>query len=133
MIFHPSLYFIHQTNKFLVLFFWLWSVQLIIWKFKPCLNNFCNVCISIICFSVYMYPCNTVFVFHHILGLHNHTKTHTLQFYLVLLFAVPNRLVYSWEFEVFLISIINKQSVKNFVVWYLRYDTKYFFSFFCCY
>ena len=55
-------------------------------------------------------PFDTILLFHHILILHNHTKAHTLIFYLILVLKVLNKQVYSF---VFFISIANKCFVKN--------------------
>ena len=70
-----------------------------------------------------LYPYNNVLLFHHILVLYNHTKTHKLQFYSDLTLINLNEEM----FEFFLVSTTNKYSVDNFVVWYFGSDTKYFF------
>ena len=63
---------------------------------KSSFNVFCNVFINIVC--VYVYNDSIIslsILFHHFLGLHNHTKTHTLIFYLILVLKVLNGQVYS--------------------------------------
>ena len=52
------------------------------------------------------------FAFHQILVLHNHTKTHTLTFYLIPKLKVLSKQVYS-SVSVFSISIANKRFVKK--------------------
>ena len=55
--------------------------------------------------------------FHHILILHNHSKTHTLTFSLILILKIPNKKVSVF----FIICMANKLSGKNFcsvIIWF---------------
>ena len=83
-------------------------------------------------FYLCLYPYDTVLPFHYIWVSHNHTKTLTLQFYLILVLTVPNRQVYSCVFE-FFIFIANKFFVKkncSLIIWFCY---QIVLSFFCCY
>ena len=65
---------------------------------------FCNVFINIIFLCKQwscLYPFNTVWLFQPILDLHNPTKTNKLIFYLIPIFKVLNRQIYSFIFEFF--------------------------------
>ena len=41
-------------------------------------------------YNVFLYPYRIIFLFYNILVLHNHTKTHILVFYLILVLKVLN-------------------------------------------
>ena len=56
---------------------------------------------SFFTFTTCLYPCYTVLLFLHILFLHNHTKTHTILFYSVLVLIVLNGQVSSCVFKCF--------------------------------
>ena len=102
-------------------------------KYSQSFQRFCNVFLNITCFHVYnetivcLYPYNTVLLFHHIFVLRNHTKSRILQFYSVLILTVPvDRFIY--DYLIFFMPVVDKFSVKNFVVFIFGSDFKYFFS-----
>ena len=69
-------------NLFIVSYDFLWNFsRLSMSKFS---FNICNIFIIIMFLCIQwncLYPYNTILLFHNILALHNHTKTHTLIFY----------------------------------------------------
>ena len=84
-------------------------------------KTFCNGFINIICFLCmqwnFLYPYNTILVFHHFLVLCSHTRNLTLLFYSVLVLKVLNRQVYSWIFVFFLfLLLINFQKIMLLVL-----------------
>ena len=93
---NPS--FINPVPIFII-FLWvmIWSTHNFKYEvyFQHVLQ-YLNKCHLFLCIQwKYLYPYNKILLFHHTFVLNNHTKTHALIFYLILILKVLNRMVYS--------------------------------------
>ena len=94
-----------------------------------------------------LHPYNTIWLFHHILVLHNHTKTHTWLFYLILilinlLIKLRSMITWFWhqivsfsfccdKFNIFMFSPVFHGFSKNYIFINLKkYFSKSYFAFF---
>ena len=98
------------------------------------LINLIHIYILFLCGKLnYWYTYNNILLFYHIFVLLNHTKIHTLQFYLFLILIKLNKEAYSWVFETFSFLITNSIFEKNLSCMIIWFGNQIVSSFLCCY